>query len=727
MVLVYSPSAGGGGATIADVRTALGVSEGDVIVTDSNIDVELPDTYKINFTPVINVAALIALSATSQAGDYFIVTDSGDRYVRNLNTNGDITDFTLLEKSGSVSMVNIHSNFGLRVIDADYLTDNGTTPVAGNIPWIFSGKWVKWAVGANTYYRCAWYSHDSFDFVSSILFYDSANDDIPTNYGATISTIDLVNDQGATVITPGTPWIYTDHLWVKYNDGSDHYFYQEEDGTISQEFTGFSYVESAPLYLKEYCEEFGYEFPDTLFIDNSNGSDANSHKLMAAFWVVLPYLKKDLVVFNSRNTCNILNVNNNYGLSGALNTTVFESSDHPYIHIPKHGYVQFFSMGKDDSGNNNNNNSNVDLIGLCVCTDYAKPAVGDVLKTVLYKNNYVLGYENVSKEEIIGLTETDAPKFAGLTVVDEAGDEFVRIGVLEEDIPLLANVSGQRVQIIGNGTHRNIVFARIQDGANPTTMYFAKGRGTLDAQTVVANNDSVMAIRGYAYDGEKYLECGMIQIIVDDDAALDTMSGRLVFYTKSGADSLLERARINSAGNFLVGTSIDNGTGAKIQVAGDISVTGKLLTQASPTDNGTGAKIQTDVISMTGYREKITTTTTTTGAATIDTNVSKHVVTSDQAAITLNLTNLTLTDTFAKEVAIIFKTFSSGSPTLNFTATSLNPTVLKINYPGGTAPTFDTNSRYRIVIFIDSAISTTPDPDELHIDVIVSDAFSVPA
>jgi hypothetical protein len=148
-------------------------------------------------------------------------------------------------------------------------------------------------------------------------------------------------------------------------------------------------------------------------------------------------------------------------------------------------------------------------------------------------------------------------------------------------------------------------------------------------------------------------------------------------------------------GITIIGDSpVDNGTGAKLQVSGHISLTGKIV--------------------VAGFNEIISsyptfTTDNTAKVQDITCNVSKHKFTYDVPTVgntlKFNLTNVPAAGT-AIEIAIIF-TIDTVAPTaLSFQVEGVDKASNTIFYPGGTAPTLDVSSRRRLVIFTEDGGAT---------------------
>jgi len=82
-------------------------------------------------------------------------------------------------------------------------------------------------------------------------------------------------------------------------------------------------------------------------------------------------------------------------------------------------------------------------------------------------------------------------------------------------------------------------------------LYGARSRGTEAAPTVVSNGDRLLSVTAVGYDGTDYATSSQIDFEVDAAPGNNDMPGRIVFKTSAdGGQTLTERAKIDSAGNF---------------------------------------------------------------------------------------------------------------------------------------------------------------------------------
>lgn len=100
-----------------------------------------------------------------------------------------------------------------------------------------------------------------------------------------------------------------------------------------------------------------------------------------------------------------------------------------------------------------------------------------------------------------------------------------------------------------------------------------KSRGTAGAgKTAVTNGDSLLAINAYGYEGTTYSNASRILFNVDGAVSAGVVPSRMVFSTSSSAGVLIERMRIDAAGNVGIGTGAN--ASEKLQVgAGNIRLT----------------------------------------------------------------------------------------------------------------------------------------------------------
>jgi hypothetical protein len=117
-------------------------------------------------------------------------------------------------------------------------------------------------------------------------------------------------------------------------------------------------------------------------------------------------------------------------------------------------------------------------------------------------------------------------------------------------------------------------FANGNSAGNSAALILGRSRGTtLNSNTIVQNGDVLGLIMFNGSDGTRPVTGAIIESMVDGTPDNLSMPARLVFrITPAGSSSSVERMRITSSGNVLIGTTTD--TGEKLQVNGVISATG---------------------------------------------------------------------------------------------------------------------------------------------------------
>jgi len=126
---------------------------------------------------------------------------------------------------------------------------------------------------------------------------------------------------------------------------------------------------------------------------------------------------------------------------------------------------------------------------------------------------------------------------------------------------------------------------------------FRKARGTIASPTAALNADRMFALNGFAYDGSAFVSGTQIVGDIDGTVSSGVVPGRLVFLTKNTAGSLLERMRIDSAGNVGIGTAAPT---SRLHVYGDDNLTSgtyinTMITGSQTTANSSGEYVGFDV------------------------------------------------------------------------------------------------------------------------------------
>lgn len=90
---------------------------------------------------------------------------------------------------------------------------------------------------------------------------------------------------------------------------------------------------------------------------------------------------------------------------------------------------------------------------------------------------------------------------------------------------------------------------------NAPTLTVNKSRGNLGAADVVVSGDTLYTLTVTGYDGSAFQSAASIAAFVDGTPGANDMPGRLTFSTTpDGMNALVERMRINNAGNVGIGT-----------------------------------------------------------------------------------------------------------------------------------------------------------------------------
>jgi hypothetical protein len=103
-----------------------------------------------------------------------------------------------------------------------------------------------------------------------------------------------------------------------------------------------------------------------------------------------------------------------------------------------------------------------------------------------------------------------------------------------------------------------------------------RSRGTLSSPTVPLTNDNTFSLLGVIYDGSTGRSTAAINMDVDGDVGVGTAPQRITFWTGTGS-SRLERARIQSTGEVLIGSATSTGTASQtLQVTGGAYFSGSV-------------------------------------------------------------------------------------------------------------------------------------------------------
>lgn len=231
--------------------------------------------------------------------------------------------------------------------------------------------------------------------------------------------------------------------------------------------------------------------------------------------------------------------------------------------------------------------------------------------------------------------EDSANPDASPFVVDATGSVLIGTTSARSNF-LNASLASAGLQIEGIAS-TNSSMSIVRDGAssNPPRMFLAKSRGaTVGSNGLVQSGDILGSISFEGNDGAEFVEGAKIDSVVDGTAASDSMPSRLEFHTSSAA-SLIERVRIDSTGNVLIGrTGSTVGLGVKLDVNGSINCSNIFVNGNAV---GGGASITVTDQSSVDTLQYLTFTTTTS-----DTASSLNVATTK---LTFNVATGTLSST----------------------------------------------------------------------------------
>jgi hypothetical protein len=133
--------------------------------------------------------------------------------------------------------------------------------------------------------------------------------------------------------------------------------------------------------------------------------------------------------------------------------------------------------------------------------------------------------------------------------------------------------TGQRINVAGSSGEGIQVQGYSADQFAPAIDFSKSRAASIGTDTIVQDGDALGNLIFNGYDGAAYKQAASIFAIVDGTPGADDMPGRLVFsVTADGASSPTEAARINNAGELLVGYTADNGA-YKLQVNSQIFAT----------------------------------------------------------------------------------------------------------------------------------------------------------
>jgi len=154
----------------------------------------------------------------------------------------------------------------------------------------------------------------------------------------------------------------------------------------------------------------------------------------------------------------------------------------------------------------------------------------------------------------------------GITTFQQNGTEQMRItatgnvgiGTSSPTAKVHISQSGASTSLTIDGIENPIFATRYAANADGATIFLAKSRNaTVGSQTIVQSGDQIGVLQARGSNGTNFIDAASIVFAVDGTpGAGNDMPGRIVFNTTpDGSGSLSERARIDSDGNFRVGTT----------------------------------------------------------------------------------------------------------------------------------------------------------------------------
>lgn len=129
------------------------------------------------------------------------------------------------------------------------------------------------------------------------------------------------------------------------------------------------------------------------------------------------------------------------------------------------------------------------------------------------------------------------------------------------------------LQMLGNDADGSSVgIARFSADANGARLDLGKSRnGTIGSHTIVQDGDELGGLGFRASDGSDFqaLPAQIVGLVHDPSPAANQIGGALAFKTNTTTGSLLERARIDNAGNLLLGVTAAGASAAGVLTLGN--------------------------------------------------------------------------------------------------------------------------------------------------------------
>lgn len=199
--------------------------------------------------------------------------------------------------------------------------------------------------------------------------------------------------------------------------------------------------------------------------------------------------------------------------------------------------------------------------------------------------------EGSSTDSALRVTQTGTG--LALLVEDSANPDTTPFAVTASgNVGIGVSAPAQLLDIASNTVAIDQISRYSTDVSAPARV-IRKARGTAAAPTIVASDDGAGTVAFQAYDGVAFQPVAQIEALVDGTPGAGDMPGRLSLSTVlDGTATLVERIRVNNAGNTIIGsgeasaTPVGNTLRAPNAAGTDIS--GSNLVIAAGNSTGTG-------------------------------------------------------------------------------------------------------------------------------------------
>jgi len=112
------------------------------------------------------------------------------------------------------------------------------------------------------------------------------------------------------------------------------------------------------------------------------------------------------------------------------------------------------------------------------------------------------------------------------------------------------------LHLLKDGSASSIFVDAYSDTADAGQWNLRKSRGSVTSPTIVQNNDQIIRLTGYGYDGASFIESAQIIGFIDGTPGLNDMPGTLWFLTTNdGASDATVKMAIKPNGNIGIGTT----------------------------------------------------------------------------------------------------------------------------------------------------------------------------